>query len=101
MESAVTLQGLITHRFEEIRSRNSSFSLRAFAKNLGLSPASLSQILSGKRPLTLSTAKKICDSLNLSPIEEQQVLLSFLSSSGKGVENAQNSIAMLEVDRFK
>jgi uncharacterized protein (TIGR02147 family) len=101
VESAVTLQGLITHRFEEIRSRNSSFSLRAFAKNLGLSPASLSQILSGKRPLTLTTAKKICDSLALSPSEEQQVLLSLLSASGKDPENGQSSIAMLEVDRFK
>lgn len=101
MEGAFTLQGLITHRFEEIRSRNSSFSLRAFAKNLGLSPASLSQILSGKRPLTLNTAKKICDYLALSPAEEQQVLLSLLGTSAKGPKSTQSSIALLEVDRFK
>lgn len=48
---------------------NPLFSLRAFARNLGISPAQLSQIISGKRPLTITTAKTIAKALKLSPIE--------------------------------
>jgi uncharacterized protein (TIGR02147 family) len=45
---------------------NPSFSLRAFAKRLEVSPAQLSQILSSKRNLTLKQAKKIAAQLGIS-----------------------------------
>ncbi|MDD0853988.1 TIGR02147 family protein [Halobacteriovorax sp. GB3] len=56
------------------KKKNSLFSLRAFARNLGISPAQLSQIISGKRPLTITTAKKIVRALKLSPIESETFL---------------------------
>ncbi|MGZ3768183.1 MAG: TIGR02147 family protein [Bdellovibrio sp.] len=101
MKNITTLQGFITHRFEEARSRNPSYSLRAYAKTLGVSAASLSQILSGKRPLTLITAKKICDRLTLNPADEQRVMLSLLSENGIGGKSKEPSTAIIEVDRFK
>jgi transcriptional regulator with XRE-family HTH domain len=99
--STTTLRGLLNHRFEESRARNRSFSLRAFAKTLSVSPASLSQILSGKRPLTLTTAKKICDRLALSPAEERGVLLSLIKIPGSSATAEHPDTLQLEADRFK
>lgn len=45
--------------------KNPSYSLRSFAKSLGLSPSFLSKILNGKRRITDSTFQKITTSLNL------------------------------------
>lgn len=56
------------------KKNNPLFSLRAFARNLDISPAQLSQIISGKRPLTVTTAKKIVKSLKLSPVESEKFL---------------------------
>lgn len=53
---------------------NSLFSLRAFARNLEISPAQLSQVISGKRRLTINTAKKIAKALKLSPVESEKFL---------------------------
>jgi transcriptional regulator with XRE-family HTH domain len=98
--STTTLRGIIHQRFEESRARNRSFSLRAFAKTLSVSPASLSQILSGKRPLTLTTAKKICDRLGLSPTEERGVLLALIKTPVSGAQQQPETL-QLEADRFK
>lgn len=46
--------------------KNPSYSLRAFSKMLGISHTSLSQILSGKRPLTNKTQKQIAMALGVS-----------------------------------
>jgi len=55
---------------EEFTSRsqkNARYSLRAFAKHLGVSHTLLSLIMAGKRPLTLKTAKLVSERLELPP----------------------------------
>lgn len=49
------------------RQRNSSYSLRSFAKNLGVPASRLSELLSGKRKLTPALGLKIADRLLLTP----------------------------------
>jgi uncharacterized protein (TIGR02147 family) len=51
------------------KSRNSSYSLRAFARDLSVSPAALSQYLSRKRELSRKNSQSIVEKLKLSPIE--------------------------------
>ena len=41
------------------RVKNATYSLRAFARDLGVSHPLLSQVLNGRRPLTLKQAHKI------------------------------------------
>jgi uncharacterized protein (TIGR02147 family) len=53
---------------------NAGYSLRAFSKHLSVSPAQLSQVLSGKRTLTGKAALKIAEKLALSPSERKQLL---------------------------
>jgi uncharacterized protein (TIGR02147 family) len=49
--------------------KNPQYSLRSFARFLKMHPAELSQIFSGKRHLSLTSAKKVSDSLGLSQDE--------------------------------
>lgn len=64
--------------FEECKTKNSSFSLRAFANKIGLAPSTTSQLLSGKRNVSLSMAKKITEKLSLNTLEERKLLLPFV-----------------------
>lgn len=57
----------LQRQFTERCKRNARFSLRAFARGLDIDPSSLSQILSGKRPLSKRLAHSICDRLSASP----------------------------------
>ena len=58
--------------------RNPAYSLRAFARSLGVSAPSLSQILSGKRPLSRRAALKIIDRCALPPDQGKAFLMSAL-----------------------
>ena len=46
------------------KARNSKYSLRAYAKWLGISPAHLSQLISGIRPMTSKISLKIIKKFN-------------------------------------
>ena len=70
--------------------KNASYSLRAYAKSLGMSHATLSSILSGKRPLTKKAIIKISASLNLNK-ETIDLYLSRLNSNGDGTAKFLNS----------
>lgn len=62
---------------EELRTRlvrNPRYSLRAFAGALGVSPGELSEMMNGKRKLTLKNALKISRALNHSPDESESFL---------------------------
>lgn len=87
--------------------RNPSYSLRSFSKALGISAPSLSQIISGKRPLSRQAALKIIQKCNMAP-EEARVFLS--SALGNGWQDAlkkmdpafeDREFAELEVETFK
>ncbi len=54
--------------------KNSSYSLRSFAQYLKLSPGELSEIIRGKRRLSLKGALKILKALSLSPHEIEDFL---------------------------
>lgn len=52
---------------------NPRYSQRAFARDLGLSPGELSEILRGKRKLSLKATLKVADALGLSPAETRHL----------------------------
>lgn len=69
MEAQQLIQKTLRERLDELKLKNSSFSLRAFARLLEISPASLSEFLNGKRVLSEKMIKKIALKLSLSPSE--------------------------------
>jgi transcriptional regulator with XRE-family HTH domain len=71
----------LQRQFTDRCKRNGRYSLRAFAKALNIDPSSLSQILSGKRPLTKKSMETICKRLGASPKELRDFALLKVDSS--------------------
>lgn len=53
---------------------NPHYSLRAYARDIGIHPATLSQIINGKRALPVKDAEKVIQKLNLTPKEKSLFL---------------------------
>ena len=67
--------------FEARASRRNGYSLRAYARFLGVEAPSLSSVLKGNRRLAKSKIEKVADRLNLSPHERVQFISSNLGKS--------------------
>ncbi len=88
---------ILLQKLEEAKQRNPQFSLRAFAKKLGLSSGQLSEILNGKRTFTPLIKKKIAERLMLSP----QETLDFFGSDLPGkMKSTPDNRLTLSQDQF-
>lgn len=58
--------------YQERRERNPSYSLRAFARTVGIGPGALSEIFSRKRPLTVKVGVRIVDKLRIPEAEARE-----------------------------
>lgn len=73
------------------REKNNSLSLRSFARFLKVSPSRLSEILSGKRKISLAMAELFCERLALSP----EAKIAFISAVLKQYKrNSKKRISM-------
>lgn len=61
---------LIKIEFDKRKEKNSRFSLRAFAKLVGISPATLSEVLNGRHQLSVAKAYHVCQSLKWSKLQQ-------------------------------
>lgn len=59
--------------FNERKDKNPRYSLRAFARSLGVSSGQLSEILSGKRPLSHKLGRRIAVAMALTEDESQKL----------------------------
>lgn len=68
---------------EELSTRqrfNPQYSLRAFARDIGVHPATLSQVIKGQRPLPIKTSLSVVEKMALSPKERTLFLESLYRS---------------------
>ncbi len=80
--------------FAERCRNNPSYSLRAYARSLGMDSSTVSAIMNGKRPLTLKTARKIIGGLNIvNPSEAQTLLVETMSTFDKSAKPDYTQIA--------
>jgi len=63
--------------------RNPRYSLRSFAKAIGISPGTLSQVLSGNKIPSTKLARKLIDSLDLNPSEQKAFMVSLAGAQQK------------------
>lgn len=97
---------ILKRAFERRKAKSPQFSLRAYSKRIGVSPTSLSQLLSGKRLLTPRMAGRISDRLLLEPREREELLKSAIKSKfptiGEALDRTEypltNEIAL---DKFR
>lgn len=86
--------------------KNPSYSLNSFSRSLGISAPSLSQIMSGKRPLTRKTALKIIEKCGLTGEPAKHFLSSALgvswsSSQGDTLCEKKPFFREMTVDHFR
>ncbi len=68
---------VLSERFNQLRSKNPRYSLRAFARDLDQNAAALSQILRGKRRVSQKFANSLADRLALDPVRLQRLAKAF------------------------
>ena len=73
------LQKIMNGRYLRLRALNPSYSLRAFAKKLAMSPGAVSELLKGQRRASLKVAEKIAEKLLLDPQERAYLFEQFPS----------------------
>jgi len=83
----------LTNEYTKTKSRNPSYSLRAFSSRIGIPVSALSEILNGKRELTNKMAKRILDGLGVNPLESQRII--------DGFENQDSDENNLNLQQFK
>lgn len=79
----------LRNELRERQQRNSRVSLRAFAKFLGISPATLSGVLNGKRRLGNESIERISNALALDPSETKKFRAMVLSIDGDSIQTRQ------------
>ena len=57
---------------------NPAYSLRAFARDLGMHPGTLGKVIKGERPLPLKISRQVTEKLDLSPTEKTLFMESLL-----------------------
>ena len=85
-----TYHDLLNEEFEKRKDLNSSYSLRAFARDLGISAPRLSQVLNQKHGLSLDAATKIAEKLKLDSESKQWFCDSVGSIHARGFNQRVN-----------
>lgn len=95
-------RNFIKEEYDQRKQNNPNFSLRAYAKWLGISPAQASQLISGKRSLSRNMALKIADRIGLSPREKIELLetLSPEIAQDKASSRSSKEKIQLQEDEF-
>jgi len=106
MNTQLAVQKLLTRKLSELQAKNPAFSLRAFARRAGLSPATASLILNGKRKISHKLALKICQALMLDPRERAEILKQFptqtkTASETLRTDSVDTSFIKLTSDQFR
>jgi uncharacterized protein (TIGR02147 family) len=89
----------LSAEFERRVKANSRYSLRAFARDLKMSPGEISELLSGKRQLTPKAINKISSRLGLSAAETRE-LVEHATLVRAGLEAPRPASHALELDLF-
>lgn len=104
---------ILREALSERSARNPSYSLRAFARDLGVSPQQLSNVINGRRGMGSELAERVAESLDLDAREKTQFTESLRarfsrSRSERAVALAriqglqsQGRVKSLELDLFK
>lgn len=88
----------INREFDHRKTRNAKYSLRAFARDLGVSNQKLSQILTGKLGISTASAEQIAARLKLSKFETD--LFIALAESAHGRSESGRVKAAARVDKL-
>lgn len=103
MSDQTSFQDFLNAKYNEVRSRNGSYSIRAFAQQLGIQPSAANEIMKGQRRISKKLAEKITDKLKLDPQERTVILSDFDTTETKKspVNEANKKALKLNQDQFE
>lgn len=102
MKDQLALQNLLNMKLTELRVKNPSYSMRAFAKKAGLTSSALSEILRGKRRVSRELAERVAQRLCLAPDQASALLELFPAklTYDATAREAAISYTQLNMDHF-
>jgi uncharacterized protein (TIGR02147 family) len=100
METNTSSQTWLANLLEEKTKRNPLFSMRAFARQVDISPAVLSRVLSGKRKLTFNLAVRIADALLLGPDDRELLYSYYIKKNTSEMSDEKKQEKELSIDCF-
>ncbi len=74
MDHQINLQSALLRRYDEIKARNGRFSVRAFARQLGLQASATNEIMKGQRKVSRALAERLAERLKLNTEDRQNIL---------------------------
>lgn len=89
----------LKEHFELRTIRNPSYSLRAFARDLGLSPSTLSEVLHAKQGLSRRLAVEICERLGIQGVEKE--FFCELVDSEHARSQTQKQVALQRLNKLR
>lgn len=95
----MAIQSLLVRELAERKQKNPLFSLRAFARQLRISPAQLSLLINGKKKLTPKVAEHLIDRLNLNSSEALDILDDSLPLKQK-LKSPKSELQVLSEEEF-
>jgi uncharacterized protein (TIGR02147 family) len=75
------------------QARNPGYSLRAFSRRIGLYSSTVSEILSGRRPVTRKMAARILSGMGTAPDQAQEILQGLGSSRDRALAKRQAKLS--------
>jgi uncharacterized protein (TIGR02147 family) len=104
VDAQSTIQNMLRTTLVERQAKNPAFSLRSFAKKLGMSASAVSEILAGKRRVSIKLAGRILDRLAIAPDEREQVMQKFATNAKRAGASAHaptnTNYTQLSADHF-
>ncbi len=92
------LRKILQENFAILKSKNKTYSLRSYAKKVGVSATALSEMMNGKRAITRKTAIKILENLDLSSKEKEKI--NKLELCKKAYESEQKKYFKLDAEQY-
>ena len=86
MNQQASVQRYLQKSFHKIKATNPNYSIRAFAKKVGVAPGTLSLVMLGKRNVSQKLARKIADNLLLDPQERSEALAPYYEKHPKRIQ---------------
>ena len=77
MKEQMAIQNLLREKFAEIQRANSRYSLRSYAKKVGVHVGALTYIMNGKRNVSRELAERMMRRLLLDPQTRSEILVLF------------------------
>ena len=96
----IEIQKTLINYFEAKQKINPSYSLRAFAKKLGLAPGALSHLMSGGRKISKKMALRLATILELEGKELEQFISSFSSVNSPNHQATNLEYVKLQMDQY-